>query len=508
MHSSRHVLATITLFVLTAQAVAQPTDDFNEFRGLWVTRWDYSSGNASTIETIMDNAASLGITDVLFQVRGRSDAYYDSQVEPRAEALSGDWDPLDVAIDAAHERGMKLHAWINTMPLWRGTTLPSTTSDPAHTFYRTDPSFRVTDSDGVPQPLNTSYVISNPVLPEWQSHVNQVADDIVRNYDVDGLHLDYIRWLGSTAYGNLPHDDYSHQLFADATGLDADNPTNAGAYRQYIRDRITDLVRTVGQTVREADPNVTLSAAVWRDPDVGSSQVLQEYETWLEDDLLDIVMPMIYLSPSNNDLLVPNLTNVLSIPTDARVAPGIGVYLHTNDNGGPEFTVEQLDTVYQMGAGGVTLFAYSSFFASGQLGIDRQNAVKGYLDSIEPLNLGDMDINGVIDFDDIGAFVLGVTSSSSYESLYGIHPSVYGDTDRDGDIDFDDVDEFVTILVGETQTGDATAQRIAEPATSFLLVIGATFATLFRRPRAGPTGRPELDAPTKRHGPSRAATLP
>ncbi len=487
----RWIAIVFVVFTATVPKVRGNTiDPFHTFRGLWVTRWDYRNGNASTVQTIVDNAASLGITDLVFQVRGRSDAYYDSNFEPRAEALGGTWDPLQVAIDAAHNKGIKLHAWINTMPLWLGTTAPNPARLPQHTFYNTDPSFRIYDAGGNPQPLNSSYVIANPILPEWQSHVNDVVGDIAANYNVDGIHLDYVRWLGSTSYSDLPHDDYSHQLFQQATGRDASNPSNAEAYREYIRERITDLVRDLGSTIDSVDPAVDLSAAVWRDPDVGHDQVLQDYRVWLEDNLVDILIPMIYLSPSNNYLFEPNLTNVLSIATDARVAPGIGVYLHDNNNGGPEFTVQQLETLYNHGTNGVTLFAYSSFFSSGQLGIDRQIAVKDFLDSTIPRLLGDMDLDDDIDFDDIDDFVLGLNSSSGYEAIYGIHPKEHGDMDADGDIDFDDIDGFVQILV--TGVNGLTSNAVPEPPAAVLLASGLIVVAAGRYRRRGPhrDGRP------------------
>ena len=68
---------------------------------------------------------------------------------------------------------------------------------------------------------------------------------------------------------------------------------------------------------------------MWRDPDVGENDYVQDYRTWLEQDLLDVAMPMIYLSSSNDHLFTPNLLNTLNIPTNAKVAPNIGIYLHT-----------------------------------------------------------------------------------------------------------------------------------------------------------------------------------
>jgi hypothetical protein len=154
-----------------------------------------------------------------------------------------------------------------------------------------------------------------------------------------------------------------------------------------------------------------LSAAVWRDPDVGSSQVLQNYRSWMEQDLVDVVIPMIYLSESNNNLFQPNLSNVMSIPTNARVAPGIGVYLHDD----PEFTVSQLQTLVNNNTGGVTMFAYSSFFASGQLGNDRFNAIKSFLDSVDNPG-GNGNYQSVTDFE-LGEGYFGTSPTFSGSNM-------------------------------------------------------------------------------------------
>jgi len=414
IHLSCLILPLLACLPQTTQAAA--TGDFADFRALWVSRFEYRNLGPSGVQQIVNDAASMGITDLLFQVRGQGDAYYDSAFEPRAQALSRSWDPLQTAIDAAHAQDMKIHAWINTMPLWNGTSAPSTSTTIPHPFYNTNPSYRVEDLNGNLQPLQSGYVIANPINPEWQQHVNNVADDIVSNYDVDGLHLDYIRYIGSIAHDSLPHDAQSHAMFLAETGLDAANPGNVGPYRQYIRDRITDLVGDLQTTVKAADPNAQLSAAVWRDPDIGTNDYLQEYRTWLQNDLLDIAMPMIYLSNSNNNLLLPNIQNTMSIPTNTLIAPGLGPYLHDD----ADLIVQQLQTLYNAGANGSTMFSYGTLFNDGQLGVDKRNNIQAYIDSTvvtDPPPPGGV-IVPLVDFEtDEGSFYASATFSGSNQGI-------------------------------------------------------------------------------------------
>src|SRR5690606_5623278 len=177
--------------------------EFDDFRALWVSRFEYSMAGPAGVQQVMANAASMGITDVVFQVRGSGDAYYESSYEPRSHRLQGNWDPLETAVTAAHANGLKLHAWINTMTLWSGTEQPA---NQAHPFHNTNPSFRRIDINGDLEspiasptlpgtyPLNGEYATANPILPEVHTHINNVVRDIATNYAVDGVHLDYIRW--------------------------------------------------------------------------------------------------------------------------------------------------------------------------------------------------------------------------------------------------------------------------------------------------------------------------
>src|SRR5690606_16762967 len=105
--------------------------------------------------------------------------------------------------------------------------------------------------------------------------------DIATNYQVDGIHFDYIRYIPVNNFDRMPHDPISHQMFFDATGLNATSPGNATAYRNFVTSRITDLVAGTRQTVDGAinttGRDIEFSASVWRDPDVGRNSYLQDY---------------------------------------------------------------------------------------------------------------------------------------------------------------------------------------------------------------------------------------
>lgn len=397
--------ATLGVALLGVYLVSGPAcaETFDDFRGLWISRFEYNEDSTVDIQNKINNAADMGITDVFWQVRGKADAYYFSNHETPAEGWQQNIDPLQVAINQAQQRGVKLHAWLNTMPIWRDSAAPS---DPNHIFYNSNPSFRVSDINGAVETLvngsssfSGSYARVNHVLPEVQTHLNNVANDLATNYDVDGIHLDYVRWLGPSDQSDsfrpdwdyLPHDAYSHQLYLDATGLDGANGSTFGrrqAYRDWVQSRVTDLVTSIGQTVDAAEVTegreIQLSAAVWNNPTTAENTYLQDYRTWLEQDLLDIAVPMVYLSQSNRNLMAGFLDDIFQAQTNTDISIGLGSYLHTGGtSGGVSETISQMQQVYDDGrADSLTFFSYGSLLNGSSLSNERRDAVVAWYDSL------------------------------------------------------------------------------------------------------------------------------
>jgi len=348
--------------------------------GLWVTRWDYQSED--DIRSIVQDASAMGITDLYWQVRGQGDAYYRSNYEPWGEELTAPrveegvepnpsartkkrvldpgFDPLLLAIDEAHSHGVRLHAWINVMPLWRGKVPPM---DLSHPFY-THPHWRLSDETGQDQPLGTGYIVVNPVLDEVQDHIVDVVRDIVTRYQVDGVHLDYIRFLtdelGSTKL--YPGDAQSLSLYAKMVGDRATaGQINRTKYRAWIRNRITRLVERIGNESLAGHSEVRYSAAVWRRPDLAHDQYLQDAVRWANEGIVDEIMPMIY---TDKDTQFEDDLNAWYEQVDRkRVIAGIGTYKHSSSG----------QTLSQVTLGHprrFVLFAFSSIFESSNPGQD------------------------------------------------------------------------------------------------------------------------------------------
>ncbi|NNE35947.1 MAG: family 10 glycosylhydrolase, partial [Rhodothermales bacterium] len=183
-----------------------------EARALWVARMAYRT--PEDVRTIIRNAADFNFNVVLFQVRGNATAFYSSDLEPWAWELTGEdpstlgtdpgWDPLQLACDEAHARGLELHAWVNVLPAWRETVAPP---DSVGQLWTTNREWFMQNAGGEvmwPQDWWTYwYAFLDPGVPEVKQHLHDVFLEIVDNYPVDGLHYDYVRYpseVGDWAY--------------------------------------------------------------------------------------------------------------------------------------------------------------------------------------------------------------------------------------------------------------------------------------------------------------------
>src|SRR5215218_599068 len=220
-----------------------------EGRALWVNRWDY--GSAETIRQVMDIASRAHFNIVYFQVRGPSDARYRSQLDPCSALLCGrlggvpTWDPLEVAVREAHARGLQLHAWINALSGWESVRaadcdrlVRSVAGQPNHILID-HPEWamhtRLRLPMGCPNGPDVEYVYLSPGVPEVRTHLARVAADVVRRYQVDGVHLDRIRYPGDDyGYDRASLAEFGRSPSADPTG-----------WSQYRRGLVSKMVREV-----------------------------------------------------------------------------------------------------------------------------------------------------------------------------------------------------------------------------------------------------------------------
>jgi len=326
---------------------------------IWVTRWDYRT--KEDIQRIMRDCSSTGFDTVIFQVRGNATAFYESPFEPWDEVFGGKspgFDPLRVACDEARAAGLALHAWVNAVPGWRSGKPPKPPADPAQ-LYHTHPEWFLLDQDGRRQPLKADYYIAlNPCVPAVREYIADVCADIAARYPVQGVHLDYIRFLEKEKGHDYPHDPVSLAEFRSRKGI-TDPEQDPAAWHQFKVDSVTELVHLIRERVRTARRDCLLTAAVFPDFLTHKENVMQDAPAWLKLGYVDAVFPMAY--GDNDERFAKTIRTAVDLTDGFPVIAGIGAYKHKVG----EQTVRQIETARAQGAQGVAVFSYSSLFPTG-----------------------------------------------------------------------------------------------------------------------------------------------
>jgi uncharacterized lipoprotein YddW (UPF0748 family) len=313
-------------------------------RALWVTRWDYQT--PSDVKKIMENAAAAHFNTVLFQVRGNGTVLYPSRLEPWATELGGrdpGWDPLQLAVEIAHAYQLEIQAWVNVYPGWSGDTAPHSSQQ----LYHVHPEWFMIDRQGRRQQANDHYSFLSPTHPEVNPYLLSVCREILQNYAVDGLHLDYIRFPGP----GFSWDQPSLQRFQVLHNVPPDE--NPEQWSNFRRSKITDFVAQLYHYIKTEHPQVKLTASVLGDYAEGYRVYLQDSHDWLARGIIDAIFPMLYTR--NNERFQRLLSEHRLNDHGRQVFPGIYI-AHA------ERLQSQLRLAEELGCQGVALFSYESLF--------------------------------------------------------------------------------------------------------------------------------------------------
>ena len=357
-----------------ASAVAQTPA---EGRALWVTRFDYDS--EAKIAYIMETAARAHFNIIYFQARAAGDAYYRSKIEPCAVLLCGklggtpSYDPLEVAVREGHRRGLQVHAYINALSgrpagiegQCRPMPEPSP-GNPRHVLLD-HPEYAMSDRNGrvLPCPNGEEYVWLSPGFPAVRTRLALVAADIARRYDVDGIHLDRIRYPG-TAWS---YDAPSLAEFGRNPSL---YPTE---WREYRTQLVNRMVKEAYDSVIAFKPSMVFSAAVWGVYDDnwnwrterGLGDLLQDARAWARNGYMDVLVPMTYFHIKPVLCAHADWVCLLNDHLEgAQHATGHQMYIGIDASIGADEAVREIRLAREKGASG---FAVFSFGAADRAGI-------------------------------------------------------------------------------------------------------------------------------------------
>ena len=341
-------------------ATAEPTAAA-PYRAVWVSYLEWQQVDFSTPETfsddiavILDNIRDLGATVVLAQVRPFGDALYPSSYYPFSHLCTGQqgrdpgYDPLALLVQAAHDRGLALEAWVNPYRIQTGLIPALCGASPA----KLHPDWvKYTDTGAYLDPANTAV----------RQYIADAVGELCANYDVDGIHFD--DYFYPTTDPAFDAADYA----ASGTALTQDD---------WRRENVNALVELCHATARRY--GVRFGVAPVGDPEQNYALQYSDAARWLRQGTVDYLMPQLYWGQeyvkdgdtSHSLARLAGAWAALPRAAGVRLYAGLGAYRIGAGDGsdaGSEWVsgralADQLNLLDRLGVQGAGLYRYASLF--------------------------------------------------------------------------------------------------------------------------------------------------
>lgn len=304
----RCALLPLALLLLAVPLFAQaPTPSARpELRAFWVDGFNDGFKTPAQCDTLLARLRAMHCNAVFVQMRKRADAYYQSHYEGWARDDGQQFDALQYLCDHAHRKGqprIQVHAWINACAIGGNVSAGALTK--LHPEW-----LSLSDTGADFDTESTKIDPGNPDAAEWTFRVYM---DVVRHYDVDGIHLDFIRYggdgktVGHWGYNPVSVARYNRRY--KATGRPRWNDERWRAWR---RAQVTALVRRVYVNATALKPRLIVSAATicWGDAPRSDAEyeaksasymeVFAPWRDWMREGLLDLNCPMTYFQAAKS----------------------------------------------------------------------------------------------------------------------------------------------------------------------------------------------------------------
>lgn len=305
---NRLIICFLSLFICINVSNAQ-TPPKRELRAAWLSTFlnlDWPSTSVRTVQEVKDSVITLlnmhqqtGINAIYFQVRNECDAVYPSKFEPWSASVTGTqgvapsagFDPLQFMIDECRKRGIEIHAWFNPYRAVNNYNLIGNYA--SNHIAKTHPEWLLSQG---------TLRILNPGIPAVRDYVISIVMDVLRRYDVDGIHYDDYFYPYPGAGG-------THTRFNDNATFAA-YPRGFNNLSDWRRDNINLLIQRSYDSIKTVKPWVKFGVSpfgIWRNKSsdaTGSvtsglqsySEIYADTKKWLEQGWVDYVTPQIYWS--------------------------------------------------------------------------------------------------------------------------------------------------------------------------------------------------------------------
>ncbi|MBN2279267.1 MAG: family 10 glycosylhydrolase [Candidatus Marinimicrobia bacterium] len=340
------VLITTIFFIINqASAIEKLTGQ----HGLWIVRHNLKT--KASVDKVIADIVKLNIKHAYVQVRGRGYAYYNSAIEPKAPEIEPFFDPLQYFIEQASQKNIQVYAWINIYLLW---TSPKDPSNQSHLFYKHPDWFdtiRQTPSD-----LSFRHIYLSPMCMKANLYLLAIIEEIIDQYRIDGIHLDYIRYFNELSGYHLAGIE---EFSLKNGGINSDF-TKSEEWIEYKTQKIDDLVADISDLVKIQSRPLVLSAAVKPNPVQAYYEYGQNWKKWLDMGWMNYVVLMNYAENVEN--FTENLSRVQKQCEPSKVYCGIGLW-----NKPLAIIQQQIDQSKAFGFYNLVLFSYDSFVENNWL---------------------------------------------------------------------------------------------------------------------------------------------
>jgi len=326
---------TIRAVDLSGNASTAEVNVQMELKGVWISYLEFSSKGYTKeafteyVNKMFDNVVSLNMNAVIVQVRMFSDAMYASEYFPWSRYCSGEqgvnpgFDPLAIMVEAAHERNLEIHAWLNPFRVTTKNTNLDTLAD-------TNPAKQwLTDDDDE----NDRNVLTfdgglyyNPASPEVHDLIVKGVEEIVTNYEVDGIHFDdYFYPTLGPKYASL-FDSKEYKAYSAEQKAQGVKPESIITWR---RNNVSRLVASVYQAIKEINPKVQFGISP-----AGNLNNLRrndayyvDIDKWLSSEgYVDYICPQLYWTFEHKTCAFDRLVDEwLALRTNPKVKMYVGI---------------------------------------------------------------------------------------------------------------------------------------------------------------------------------------
>lgn len=346
------------------------TDVPYEVRAVWLTTYmglDWPQQKATSqaeskrqkddLCQMLDKLHDAGINTVIFQARLRGTTAYSSAIEPYDAIFTGKagglplYDPLAFAVEECHKRGMELHAWVVAFPVCRVATVKQLG---AKALPKIHPELC--------HKCGEQYMM-DPGVPATADYLAKICKEIVTNYDVDGIHLDYIRYPEQSIQFN---DDQTFRKYGSGQSKAIWRTQNVNRCVKAIHDAVKAVrpwVKVSCSPVGKYSDLMRYSSYGWNARDA----VSQDAQLWIKKGWMDMLFPMMYFDGAH---FYPFLANWRENDEGKPIVPGLGIwFLNAREKNWPLVTIQrQMNVARQVGACGICFFR-AKFFLNNEKGL-------------------------------------------------------------------------------------------------------------------------------------------